>query len=169
MFAWSGGHDPTTHRRCRHHVGGSHLALCTKAYRGWPAELFDKHSTGAHALLTPEATIESITYLIANPVEALAVRYAKDWPGAQMLPVCRRCARLRVSARRRFASLRTTANHGQIFRSDLPLFRQPRSDLQIFSSLDLPFSGRHRSAKALDHVISLAGARCCAPARRPRM
>jgi hypothetical protein len=30
--------------------------------------------------------IESIAYLIANPVEALAVRYAKDWPGAHTLP-----------------------------------------------------------------------------------
>ena len=30
--------------------------------------------------------IESIAYLIANPVEAGAVRYAKDWPGAQTLP-----------------------------------------------------------------------------------
>ena len=49
------------------------LALCTKAYRGWPAEVFDKRSTSVHALLTPEATIESIAYLIANPVEALAV------------------------------------------------------------------------------------------------
>ncbi|MCZ6806892.1 MAG: transposase [Deltaproteobacteria bacterium] len=63
-----------------------HLALCTKAFRGWPEEVFDKRSSGAHALLTPEATIESIAYLIANPVEALAVRYAKDWPGAQTLP-----------------------------------------------------------------------------------
>ena len=57
------------------------LALCTKALRGWPEEVFNKRSSGAHTLLTPEAMIESIAYLIANPVEALAVRYAKDWPG----------------------------------------------------------------------------------------
>jgi putative transposase len=62
------------------------LASCTKAYRGWPEEVFNKRSTGVHALLTPEAMIESIAYLIANPVEAGAVRYAKDWPGAQTLP-----------------------------------------------------------------------------------
>ncbi|MDH3622226.1 MAG: transposase [Myxococcales bacterium] len=62
------------------------LALCTKAYRGWPEEVFNKRSSGAHALVTPEAMIESIAYLIANPVEALAVRYAKDWPGAHTLP-----------------------------------------------------------------------------------
>ena len=63
-----------------------HLALCTKAIRGWPGEVFDKRSTGAHALLTAEATIEALAYLIANPVEAMAVRYAKDWPGARTLP-----------------------------------------------------------------------------------
>jgi len=62
------------------------LALTTKALRGWPGEVFDKRSTGQHELLTPEATIEALGYLIANPVEAGAVRYAKDWPGAQTLP-----------------------------------------------------------------------------------
>jgi len=63
-----------------------HLALCAKAIRRWPGEVFDKRSAGAHELLTPEATIESLAYLIANPVEAMAVRYANDWPGAQTLP-----------------------------------------------------------------------------------
>lgn len=62
------------------------LALSTKALRGWPEEVFNKRSSGAHALLSPEAVVESIAYLIANPVEASAVRYAKDWPGAQTLP-----------------------------------------------------------------------------------
>jgi len=62
------------------------LALTTKALRGWPGEVFDKRSTGQHELLTPEAMIESLAYLISNPVEAGAVRYAKDWPGAHTLP-----------------------------------------------------------------------------------
>jgi putative transposase len=62
------------------------LALCTKSLRGWPGEVFDKRSTGQHVLLTPEAKIEALAYLIANPVEAGAVRYAKDWPGAHTLP-----------------------------------------------------------------------------------
>jgi putative transposase len=61
------------------------LALCTKAYRGWPEEVFNRRSGGVHALLTPDAIVESIAYLIANPVEAGAVRYAKDWPGAHTL------------------------------------------------------------------------------------
>ena len=46
----------------------------------------DKRSTGQHALPTPEATIEALGYLIANPVEAGAVRFSKDWPGAHTLP-----------------------------------------------------------------------------------
>ena len=62
------------------------LALTTKALRGWPGEVFDKRSTGQHEPLTPEATIEALGYLIANPVEAGAVRYAKDWPGAHTSP-----------------------------------------------------------------------------------
>lgn len=62
------------------------FALTTKAIRGWPGEVFDKRSTGQHALLTPEATIEALAYLISNPVEAGAVRYARDWPGAHTLP-----------------------------------------------------------------------------------
>lgn len=62
------------------------LALTTKAKRGWPGEVFDKRSTGQHVLLTPDATVEALAYLIANPVEAMAVRYAKDWPGAHTSP-----------------------------------------------------------------------------------
>lgn len=62
------------------------LALTTKALRGWPGEVFDERSTGQHALLTPEATVEALAYLISNPVETMAVRYAKDWPGAHTLP-----------------------------------------------------------------------------------
>jgi len=68
------------------HTFHRHLALCTKAIRGWPAEVFDKESTSAHELLTPEAILESLAYLIANPVEAMAVRHARDWPGAHTLP-----------------------------------------------------------------------------------
>ena len=62
------------------------LALTTKSLRGWPGEVFDKRSTGQHALVTPEAMIEALAYLISNPVEAGAVRYANDWPGAHTLP-----------------------------------------------------------------------------------
>jgi hypothetical protein len=36
--------------------------------------------------LNAEATIEALAYLISNPVEAGAVRYAKDRPGERTLP-----------------------------------------------------------------------------------
>lgn len=62
------------------------FAVCIKAMRGWPGEVFDKRSTAAHELLTSEATIDALGYLIANPVEAMAVRYARDWPGAHTQP-----------------------------------------------------------------------------------
>ncbi len=62
------------------------FARCIKAHRSWPGEVFDKDETSAVHLRTPEAIVESLAYLIANPVEAMAVRYARDWPGAQTLP-----------------------------------------------------------------------------------
>jgi len=61
------------------------LALCTKAFRGWPEEVFNKSQAGEHELLTPKAMVRHLAYLIANPVLAGAVRYAKDWPGAKTL------------------------------------------------------------------------------------
>ena len=36
------------------------LALCTKSLRGWPEEVFNKRSSGVHALLTPDAIVEAI-------------------------------------------------------------------------------------------------------------
>lgn len=61
------------------------LAMCTKAFRGWPEEVFNKSQAGEHELLTPAAIVKSIAYLIANPALGLAVRYSKDWPGAKTL------------------------------------------------------------------------------------
>lgn len=62
------------------------LALCIKAFRGWPEEVLNKAPTGQHELRTPEAIVEATAYLIANPVAAGAVRHARDWPGAITLP-----------------------------------------------------------------------------------
>lgn len=61
------------------------LAMCTKAFRDWPEEVFNKAQAGEHELLTPKAMVRNLAYLIANPVLAGAVRYAKDWPGAKTL------------------------------------------------------------------------------------
>ncbi len=62
------------------------FALCIKAIRGWPEEVFNKSKGGEHEPLTPEAMIEAIAYLIANPCAAFAVRRARDWPGPKTLP-----------------------------------------------------------------------------------
>ena len=76
-----------THAARRNEQRDDRTQVCVgRDPRGWPGEVFDKRSTAQHALLTPEATLETLAYLIANPVEAGAVRYAKDWPGAHTLP-----------------------------------------------------------------------------------
>ncbi len=62
------------------------FALCVKAFRGWPEEVFNKSKYGEHEPLTVGAVLEAIAYLIANPVAALAVRFASEWPGAKTLP-----------------------------------------------------------------------------------
>ena len=61
------------------------LAMCTKRFRNWDEEVFNKAPPGEHELLTVEATVRNLAYLIVNPVAAGAVRYAKDWPGAKTL------------------------------------------------------------------------------------
>lgn len=62
------------------------LAMCTKDFRDWPEEVFNKSQGGEHELVTPEAVVRNLAYLIANGPLAGAVRYAKDWPGAKTLP-----------------------------------------------------------------------------------
>lgn len=61
------------------------LALCTKAFRGWPEEVLSGSPTGEHEPVTPKVLVEQMAYAIANPSECGAVRYAKDWPGAKTL------------------------------------------------------------------------------------
>ncbi len=62
------------------------LSLSTKAFRDWPEEVFNKSAPGEHEVLTPEALVHDLAYLIANPVSAGAVRSAARWPGAKTLP-----------------------------------------------------------------------------------
>ncbi|MEZ4219422.1 MAG: transposase [Polyangiaceae bacterium] len=59
------------------------FALCIKSIRGWPEEVFSQRKGGEHEPLTEEALVEDLAYLIANPVAALAVRHADEWPGAK--------------------------------------------------------------------------------------
>jgi hypothetical protein len=62
------------------------FALGIKAMRGWPEEVFKAGQGGEHEPLNEAALVEDIAYAIANPSAALAVRYAKDWPGAKTAP-----------------------------------------------------------------------------------
>ncbi len=64
------------------HALDRNLALATKAFRGWPGEVFDKAQCSAVELVSTEAIIDKIAYTVANGATSFAVRYAKDWPGA---------------------------------------------------------------------------------------
>ena len=89
----------------------------------------------------------ALTYLIANPVEAMAVRYAKDWPGAQTLP---RGIGARVRERERRA-LQEAKRSGRSFvgpRRVLRLAHTKRArSYEEFGSLDPQFApAGHREA-----------------------
>lgn len=62
------------------------FARCIKALVGWPEEVFNKAQGGEHEPVGEAALVEALAYAIGNPPEALAVRYAKDWPGPIVLP-----------------------------------------------------------------------------------
>ncbi|MEM1414329.1 MAG: transposase [Myxococcota bacterium] len=62
------------------------FALCLKALRGWPEEVWSKAATSERVLLNAEAEAHAIAYAIANPVAAGAVRYHQDWPGLTTRP-----------------------------------------------------------------------------------
>jgi len=56
------------------------IANVVKALRGLAGSVLEEHPNETR-LLTPEAIADKIGYVLANPVAAGAVRYAKDWPG----------------------------------------------------------------------------------------
>ena len=62
------------------------LALATKVLRKWEGTAFDHEPTSVVRLETSEAIIDKMGYVLANPVEAGLVRYARDWPGAKSHP-----------------------------------------------------------------------------------
>lgn len=63
-------------RRDAHRI----IANLTKTVRGWRGPVF-AGAPNVVRLLTPEAVINELGYVMANPVAAGAVRHAKDWPG----------------------------------------------------------------------------------------
>lgn len=62
------------------------LALTTKVLRKWEGSALDDAQTSVVRLETPEAVIDKMGYVLANPVTAGLVRYARDWPGAKSHP-----------------------------------------------------------------------------------
>ena len=62
------------------------FACCIKALLNWPGQVFDSRQTSAVELVTSAAITKTIGYVIANPVAAGAVKEARQWPGACVLP-----------------------------------------------------------------------------------
>jgi REP element-mobilizing transposase RayT len=62
------------------------LALGTKALRRWEGPMWDNESTSRVQLCTPQAVVEKLAYIMANPVDAALVHRAEDWPGIITLP-----------------------------------------------------------------------------------
>jgi hypothetical protein len=62
------------------------VSLGTKVLRKWEGPTWDHERTSVVWLLTERAVIEKLAYVMANPVKAGLVQYARDWPGVTVLP-----------------------------------------------------------------------------------
>jgi len=62
------------------------VSLGTKVLRKWEGPIWEPEQTSVVRLLTEQAIIEKLAYLMANPVKAGLVRHARDWPGITVLP-----------------------------------------------------------------------------------
>jgi putative transposase len=61
------------------------VALGTKVIRMWEGPVWDHEPTSVVRLLTPQAVVEKIAYVLANPVVAGLIEQAHEWPGAKVL------------------------------------------------------------------------------------
>ncbi len=59
------------------------VAMGTKILRAWEGSIWDSEQTSVVELLTQDAIVEKIAYVLANPVAAGAVRAPDEWPGAK--------------------------------------------------------------------------------------
>jgi putative transposase len=59
------------------------VAMGTKILRNWEGSIWDSEQTSVVELLTRNAIIEKIGYVLANPVAAGAVLDPDEWPGAK--------------------------------------------------------------------------------------
>jgi hypothetical protein len=62
------------------------VALGVKVLRGWEGAVWDHEKTSVVELRTPEAILEKIAYVMANPVAAGLVQRAHQWPGVTTRP-----------------------------------------------------------------------------------
>jgi len=62
------------------------VSLGTKVLRKWEGPTWDHEQTSVVRLLTDQAIVEKLAYVMANPVQAGLVRQARDWPGITVLP-----------------------------------------------------------------------------------
>lgn len=61
------------------------VSLGTKVLRKWEGPTWDHERTSVVRLLTEQAIVEKLAYVMANPVKAGLVHRAKDWPGITVL------------------------------------------------------------------------------------
>jgi hypothetical protein len=62
------------------------FALGVKELRKWEGAMWDHERPSVVHLCTPEAIVEKLAYVMANPVAAGLVRTANEWPGVRTLP-----------------------------------------------------------------------------------
>jgi len=62
------------------------VSLGTKVLRKWEGPTWDHEQSSVVRLLTEQAVVEKLAYVMANPVQAGLVHHARDWPGITVLP-----------------------------------------------------------------------------------
>ncbi len=62
------------------------VSLGAKVIRKWEGPIWDHEKSSVVRLLTEQAMIEKLAYVMANPVKAGLVAHARDWPGIIVLP-----------------------------------------------------------------------------------
>lgn len=62
------------------------VSLGTKVIRKWEGPIWDQEKTSVVRLLTEQAMIEKLAYVMANTVKAGLVTHARHWPGITVLP-----------------------------------------------------------------------------------
>lgn len=62
------------------------VSLGTKVLRKWEGPTWDPEQSSVVRLLTEQAVLEKLAYVMVNPVKAGLVRHARDWPGITVLP-----------------------------------------------------------------------------------